>query len=45
MVDEHGNDEHTKVANAGTYTAFMTWMKWGIAIIAVILILMAIFLA
>lgn len=34
-----------KVEHRGTYDAFMTWMKWGVAAISLLLILMAIFLA
>lgn len=34
-----------KVEHRNTYDAFMTWMKWGVAVISMLLILMAVFLA
>ena len=38
-------DERARTPHAGTYEGFMGWLKWGVAIIAVVLILMALFLA
>ena len=40
-----GDDERAKTAHSGTYDGFMGWLKWGVIIIAAILILMALFLA
>lgn len=40
-----GDAEREETAHAGTYGAFLGWLKWGVIIVAVALILMALFLA
>ena len=46
MADETTEHADTsKIAHRGTYDAFMSALKWGVAIVAIVLIMMAIFLA
>ena len=39
------HDTADKVAHRGTYDSFMTTLKWGVAVVSVVLIAMAVFLA